>query len=725
MLSIPEEIKQAIKEDSALVNVRVVFVNGEFPDITNEQIDSDSVTFTESICSGDSLSLGLMESPTFEFEACNIPNIKGKKINVFYEYYCDSSVQGAVYKADLSHYVYQLPIGLFTVSSSPKETDMDFRKVTAYASVIDESLTLRSDYISAMNVPWFNQKAPVRVHIDDLQRMNFFDPSIIDISKITTTRIESRSFTDGSSHYNLGITMTGYNIERDITNDADWEMRADITQVRKFFNYFKINCNWGQYNAKLQKLIDDVIDWIASDGGNEYEARELIPIALKDIANPTLFINEPITYIKETENYSGGAYTGGKLFGYYNNNDTDEIRHIDNEVIRSTIGCIFNALCWNYETISYTKDVWYHYETYNKAFIPLTIEIEITNTFTHDSTTVSCDCNSELTSVYTKEVKVDYILEEDTNLQRIDFNRSIGNKNEWKVLTLNSSYQPTGHTNKKRMDYSADIAEFEAVEIRDLMASMAELQGKLGRINRFGQFELVSLNGSSGLTPSNSLVPAETLYPGGANGGTVFPINYISCWYEDLKIEQFGQINLKYRDAENEGNEADFTFLIEGGGNKSYTIEGNSILENCVFTRDEIENMIEVMAANLKNIEYVPCEIEMLGRPELECGDFIQFMTQDGNALKTIIFRRTLKGTQLIMDSIEVNATDDASKSGSSSGGSSSSGSISGVSSVNGFTGDVALTMSDIPNNYFKYDYDSATKTVSILGLIERVDEDD
>ena len=81
MLSIPEEIKQAIKEDSALVNVRVVFVNGEFPDITNEQIDSDSVTFTESICSGDSLSLGLMESPTFEFEACNIPNIKGKKIN--------------------------------------------------------------------------------------------------------------------------------------------------------------------------------------------------------------------------------------------------------------------------------------------------------------------------------------------------------------------------------------------------------------------------------------------------------------------------------------------------------------------------------------------------------------------------------------------------------------------------------------------------------------------
>ena len=55
------------------------------------------------------------------------------------------------------------------------------------------------------------------------------------------------------------------------------------------------------------------------------------------------------------------------------------------------------------------------------------------------------------------------------------------------------------------------------------------------------------------------------------------------------------------------------------------------------------------MASNIKDVFYLPSEIEMQGLPYLEAGDVIQF---DGQ-LQTIILRRTMTGIQALMDSIE------------------------------------------------------------------------
>ena len=75
---------------------------------------------------------GLAESPVFECETVGVGNIKGAKIEVFCEVFCDSTVTGAEWKNDLMAYVYAIPYGVFIVDSCKRQADMIHRKITAY-----------------------------------------------------------------------------------------------------------------------------------------------------------------------------------------------------------------------------------------------------------------------------------------------------------------------------------------------------------------------------------------------------------------------------------------------------------------------------------------------------------------------------------------------------------------------------------------------------------------
>ena len=134
MLNIPVEIKNLLKTNTATKNFRVTFPNGERADIINDNIVFESVRFTESVMSQNKFKLGLCESPVIEFEAFGIENIKGKKIECYYEIYCDDTVEDAVYRDDLDAYVYPIPLGVFYVDSCKKEAKMNMRRVIAYGT---------------------------------------------------------------------------------------------------------------------------------------------------------------------------------------------------------------------------------------------------------------------------------------------------------------------------------------------------------------------------------------------------------------------------------------------------------------------------------------------------------------------------------------------------------------------------------------------------------------
>ena len=132
MLTVPQEIKDLLHQDHCQKNIRIHFPNGERSDICNNLIVKDSVSFTESICSQNTLKFGLCESSVFECETVGVGNIKDAKIRVYCEVYCDPSVSGAVFKTDLQAYVYPIPYGVFTVDSCQRQADMIHRRIVAY-----------------------------------------------------------------------------------------------------------------------------------------------------------------------------------------------------------------------------------------------------------------------------------------------------------------------------------------------------------------------------------------------------------------------------------------------------------------------------------------------------------------------------------------------------------------------------------------------------------------
>lgn len=132
MLTIPDEIKRLLNQDSCYKNIRIHFPNGERSDICNDQIVMNSVSFTESLCSQDTLKFGLCEAPTFECEVVGVSNVKGATIEVSCEVYCDGSVTDAEWKADLEHYVYAIPYGTFIIDECKRQADILHRKIVAY-----------------------------------------------------------------------------------------------------------------------------------------------------------------------------------------------------------------------------------------------------------------------------------------------------------------------------------------------------------------------------------------------------------------------------------------------------------------------------------------------------------------------------------------------------------------------------------------------------------------
>lgn len=130
MLNIPVEIQELIKTDGVKKNFRVHFPNGERADITNDNIVSESVSFTESVCSADTFRFGLAEASEIQFEMVGIENIIGMTIECSMEFAVPANMQ-ATYGA-----WYSVPYGKFVVESCPRDhKDMAHRRVTGYSLI--------------------------------------------------------------------------------------------------------------------------------------------------------------------------------------------------------------------------------------------------------------------------------------------------------------------------------------------------------------------------------------------------------------------------------------------------------------------------------------------------------------------------------------------------------------------------------------------------------------
>lgn len=149
MLSIPNDVKALFSSDTVHKNFHVTFPDGEYTDLNNENVISESVQFTESLCSQQYFKFGLAEASQLEFTAVGIPNVRGAYIEAAIEIDCtrlgaawaaanpvDSSLpfltpQTCNYDGKL---YYRVPYGRFKVDTCPRDHGaMWQRQITAFS----------------------------------------------------------------------------------------------------------------------------------------------------------------------------------------------------------------------------------------------------------------------------------------------------------------------------------------------------------------------------------------------------------------------------------------------------------------------------------------------------------------------------------------------------------------------------------------------------------------
>jgi len=152
MLNIPDEVKALCSSDIVHKNFHVHFPDGEYTDLNNENVISESVKFTESLCSQQYFKFGLAEASQIEFVAVGIPNVRGAYIECAIEIDCTrlGDAWAAAHLPDLSlpfltaqtcfydtKLYYRVPYGRFKIDTCPRNHGaMWQRQITAYSEII-------------------------------------------------------------------------------------------------------------------------------------------------------------------------------------------------------------------------------------------------------------------------------------------------------------------------------------------------------------------------------------------------------------------------------------------------------------------------------------------------------------------------------------------------------------------------------------------------------------
>ncbi len=613
---IPEEVKRLYQADSVRKNLRIHFPNGESADIVNDKIVAESFSFTERLCSQSTLKFGLCEASVVEFECVGIGNIKGYEIAVYHEIDISSLSEAFIAEYgmtsdDVGFLFYQIPYGVFVVDECHRQSDMKKRKVVAYTKEVNwDAVPNTLERAKTDGRIDLKYNSPYKFNVASLVYSNLFtgnedlfeDKALISEVEAFSNSYGRVMYSDANAYSPDGTTMTdkyaGYvyfeTLYVPITSNTDadklyWLKYADAVNIENFLNVYEGLIN----NATYQ--------W---NGKYAYLTIKEIEYALKHG-----FYN----YQKYV--YTDGTYhTGYKIpfdnhhyvYPFMNYTSTEETQYKQTVIEEKT----FIAVPYNVR-IEIVESI---YSSSDNEFVRQTILSETFNI--RDEDTIEFYTINNLPQIY-------YSVER-------------------KKYTANSysGYRPT----------ATDLP------LNDIAASYIEFLGEFGKYDRQGEFDFFKLDFGASLYPSESLYPSNDLYPNVSNNGLITRTSYMSAWYDENPTKPYGRVSVTYTNKSNEKAFAYYPIVDDATYNdeeyQTYSLEDNFLIQKCIFTAEQIAEILETVATNIRNVHYTPSEIELIGRPDIEAGDVVQVITKDGG-FETIVLERTLSGIQSLTDNFD------------------------------------------------------------------------
>lgn len=613
MLTIPSSIKALYQRDGVLKNFRVHFPNGEFSDITNENVVQESLHFTESLCSQSVFKFGLAEASVIEFETVGVGNMYGMIIEASIEI-DTSSLSAADISAiqadegdgtlvlasasDIGYGFYRIPIGTFKVQSCPRNHGaMAHRQVTAY-TIMENNLSQFPNMPSTLLYPKIqisseaflaNATQSAEFHDSVQFRTAFTGQSgyLYNSSKKATT-VAIELLKNGTIvQSNLVNWCSVYNYTT-LVNTDHW-MPSYVEAVGADYDYEK-HYKFGQRVAKA-----------ITDAGYDYTYNSK---GVKVFANneAALLFNYPYFF------YPCLYYGYRHENGYYYTDLSFAQKIVQGQLV-PIIGT--NHL--------------------NAALFPSAFKTEETKIYTEFAYIATC---ADLTGEDDIDFRTTLITTSVVNLPTFKFDAGIptilptinryGLPSYGTMLTINSeatgemldTVGPNGNMSLQSYNYS--------IPYKKITEGILELNAQFLKMGRNGVGDILRL---SKLSPQ-----------------AFYPSDYSEMWWDEYDISPIGTVMVMFNveDAENA------VALTISGGTSVYDMTDNEAIS--YFSNGTVPSVFSVLMSTFEpyagDVGFTPTELTMRGYPWLEAGDALEATAEDGTVVETYALRVEMSGIQ-------------------------------------------------------------------------------
>ena len=600
MIEVPAVIKTMLHNDTCPKNIRIHFPNGERTDICNDLIVKNSVSFTESLCSQNTLKFGLCESPIFECEVVGVGNVKGATIEVSCEIYCDASVTGAEWRVDIQKYVYAIPYGTFVVDECKRQADLQHRKIKAY-NVLAVNLN-RVD-------PIIDGKADISYATPTPYEFNVFATALTNCG--VKARLSNATYTEIPSYEERGLIAIG-----------EWENVFDLPD---------------DYSVRLRQVFK-----MSPEGGY----------------NDGLFYVEKPSPLKSDDEALEKVFQD--LIEY---DDEHGLHYITDEIAQEMKEFFMDALHqkgYNFTNIitlrpslarSGSRNARYIYVKGAPGMITVFCGIELE--YLHNGVFFEGFKDYYLDPTDIKIYEVDY-----SSYPQITYSvpRNI-------IVKKNGAIRYVFDRNAvKYYDLTKGLMELSGLfwyTSRDGGVKLLNIRQQFGLTPRTDLYPGSSLK-PQGVT-GGKLLPKD-YQSCWYDDAYMLPFGAITCDFKMIEtIEGESKIvdasYTMYLNGFDENSDTNTYQVYELKGNailsaKIAVIEAGEIkIIDKTWTPEQIAAFCTTIAENLDGVTYMPVDFVGRGLPYVEAGDTFEILTRSNDSITTIVLNRTLKGEQTLTDS--------------------------------------------------------------------------
>ena len=639
-------------------------------EIENDRLVKESVKIDERMCSDDTLKFGLCEGSSLEFQAFDIENITGKRIQAFVD------VKYPVYTYDYDETTYKttryetietftIPMGWYDVQETSRQASTGIRKISAYNK-------LKSDYLDQqVNALIVEEFGTATVRILDiltflLRKYGIKKLESSQVSAVTDGiwMSEPKTYFHPYTHYRF------YGNASDAFNEYPfWNEGTTPPSSSRFYmegNYHVDRYTFGRYGDDLpiQVKVDDVIpqlDTIIAD----YIQTELQKMDTYISGRTPAQLWDDLQRMK-TEYYYDWADLNGYFFYvkiFFRNGTT---RIYGNTVLNAD-GTFEQLGRTTFTNVMEIDIVTPRGIKYGYKFDPNFNNRHLSDSVCVDTSGGGLNFNgvknfARLTGNYNdtpNDWRTTPKMPDGT-----DIPANIGTF--FKVQVLTGGYSPA-----ELIEVKPD--ELASVTLRDLQTAVFEMScqfGKLDRVNNY--FTGIELNNGR-LYPADTLYPDDELYPL-STSESGFRAIYSKLWADEGNIRRWRNLVITYKGFienedthEHEEAEKVYTTVIDSDGTDDYEVKDNWLFKNLKWKDEDtktwsetaglekIEDYATAMVNKMQSVQWFPFEMWCAGLPYVETGDEVEIVVGE-HAYTSYVLRRTIKGIQNLQDEM-INGT--------------------------------------------------------------------